>query len=113
MIGKGKSDTKLVTIPEVLEILEDRKKGGGEIGYEQELTHTYAKMVSKIDTKDAEKMKKELVEVGLSEKTAVKIIEIMPADIILLRQTVIIEKKSVDEEIVVKAMEIVNKYRGK
>jgi DNA-directed RNA polymerase subunit F len=113
MIGKGKADSRLATIPQVLEILDARQEAGGELGYEQELTHTYAKMFAKIDAKEAEKMKKEIVELGISEKTAVKIIEIMPSDIIQLRQTVIIEKKSVDEEILLKVMEVVSRYRGK
>ena len=37
----------------------------------------------------------------------------MPSDIIQLRQVLIIEKKTVEEENVAKLMEVVNKYRGK
>ena len=112
MIGKGKSDTKVATLPEVLKILEQRKKEG-ETGYEQQLMDEYAKKFSKIDEGDAKKMMKELTDLGLGEKTAAKVIEIMPGDIVMLKQVLIIEKKSIEEETVGKAMEVVNKYRGK
>ena len=112
MIGKGKSDTRIATLPEVLEILEQRKKEG-ETGYEQQLTDEYAKKFAKISDGDAKKMMKELTELGLGEKSAAKVIEIMPSDMIMLKQVLIIEKKSLEEETVSKVMETVNKHRGK
>ena len=38
MIGKSSSNDEVVTLPEVLEILEARKKSG-ELGYEQQLAY--------------------------------------------------------------------------
>jgi DNA-directed RNA polymerase subunit F len=113
MIGKNGSDTRIATVSDVLEILEERKKEGGEMGYEQELAYEYAKKFAKLSAKEAEKMKKELLEQGISEKTAAKVIETMPSDIIQLRQVLIIEKKSVEEETVGKLMEVAKKYGGK
>lgn len=112
MIGKGKSDTKMATLPEVLEILEERKKDG-ELGYEQALTHEYAKKFSKLEAAQARKMLKELLELGLGEKSAIKVIEIMPADLVQLKQVLVIEKKSLEDETVTKVFEVVNSYRGK
>ncbi len=113
MIGKGKSNSRLATMPEVLETLEERKAAGGEQGYEQELSLEYAKKFSKLDVKEAKKMKDELTELGISEKTATKLIEIMPLELIQLRQALIIEKKPVEDETVTKIFEVINKYRGK
>lgn len=112
MIGKGKSETRIATLPEVREILEERKKEG-ETGYEQQLTDEYAKKFTKVSEADAKKMMKELTELGLGEKSAAKVIEIMPSDIIMLKQVLLIEKKSIEEETVGKVLEVVNSYRGK
>lgn len=112
MIGKGTSEKRLVSIPEALEILEDRKKEG-ELGYEQELAYEYAKKLSKIDVKNSVKMRKDLEELGFTEKAAIKIVDIMPLDIMQLKQTLIIERKTFADDLLEKAMEIVEKHRGK
>jgi DNA-directed RNA polymerase subunit F len=112
MIGKGTSEKRLVSIPEALEILEGRKKEG-ELGYEQELAYEYAKKLSKIDVKDSVKMRKDLEELGFTEKAAIKIVDIMPLDIMQLKQTLIIERKTFADDLLEKAMEIVEKHRGK
>jgi DNA-directed RNA polymerase subunit F len=112
MIGKGKSETKIATLPEVLDILNDRKKEG-ETGYEQQLTDEYAKKFSKVSVGDAKKMMKELEELGLGEKASAKVIEIMPNDLVMLKQVLIIEKKSLEEETVGKVLAVVNSYKAK
>lgn len=112
MIGKGKSDARIATLPEVLEILEERKKEG-ETGYEQQLTDEYAKKFAKVGAGDAKKMMKELSDLGLGDKSASKVIEIMPSDMVMLKQVLIIEKKSLEEETVGRVFEVVNSHRGK
>ncbi len=112
MIGKSSSDAAVVTMPEVLEILEARKKGG-ELGYEQQLAYDYVKKFTKISEADAKKMRKEIEELELSPKVAAKVVDIMPLDQIQLRQALILEKKTVADDVVVKVMVIVEKYRGK
>ncbi len=112
MIGKGTSEKRLISIPEALEILEDRKKEG-ELGYEQELAYEYAKKLSKLEVKDSVKMKKDLEDLGFTDKAAIKIIDIMPLDLMQLKQTLIIEKKTFADDLLEKAMEIIEKHRGK
>ncbi len=112
MIGRGKTDTRIATLPEVLEILEERKKEG-DTGYEQQLTDEYAKKFTKLSAADAKKIMKELAELGLGEKSASKVVEIMPADLIMLKQVLIIEKKPLEEDAVTKVLEVVKSYAGK
>ncbi|MCL5419736.1 MAG: hypothetical protein M1354_02555 [Candidatus Marsarchaeota archaeon] len=111
MIGKSDAGTRIALLPEVLEILQQREKDAA-VGYEQQITEEYAKKLSKLSVGDARKMLKELMELGLSEKAAAKVIEVMPNEIILLKQVLIIEKRGVDEETVAKAFAVVNSYRG-
>lgn len=110
MIGKDKSDTRIATLAEVLEILEDRKKIG-DVGYEQQITEDYAKKFSKLSVSDSKKMMKELAELGIHEKTASKVVEIMPNDVVQLKQVLLIEKKPVEEETVNKIFEVVKSYK--
>jgi DNA-directed RNA polymerase subunit F len=110
MIGKEKSETKVATLAEVLEILEERKKVG-DVGYEQQITEEYAKKFSKLSVSDARKMMKELAEFGIGEKTAAKVVEIMPNDLMQLKQVLLIEKKPVEEDTVNKIFDVVKSYK--
>lgn len=112
MIGKNGSQSEVVSLPEVLEILEKRKKAG-ELGYEQQLAYDYAKKFSKLDEEKAKKMRKEVEELGISAKGAAKVVEIMPLDLIQLKQLLIIEKKTVEDDVVAKVFAVVESYRGK
>lgn len=112
MIGKASTDKRVVSLPETLDILEERKKGG-ELGYEQELAYEHAKKFSAISIEKAKKLKGELTDLGLSEKTAVKVVDVMPINEAQLRNVLIIEKKTVEEEMVKKILELVNQYRNK
>ena len=115
MIGKGIEGKRLVSSAEVYEILEDRKKDS-DLGYEQKLTYEYldnVKKVIKLSAEHAKKMKKELEEIGLSEKVAIKIADIVPLNMDQLKQILVLEKKAVEEDVAKKALEIVEKFRGK
>lgn len=115
MIGKNVEEKRLAPAAEVYEILESRKKDS-DLGYEQKLTFEYlenVKKVIKLSREHAEKMRKELDEIGLSDKIAVKIVDILPLDIMQLKQVLVQEKKAVEEDVAKKAFEIVEKYRGK
>lgn len=111
MAGKKRYDTKLASIPEVLEILEERKKDG-ELGYEQTLAYEYATKFSHIKESEAKKMKKSLEELGLEEKLALKMIEIMPDDAGLVRLILAMDKnrQPADDETVGKILEVVKSY---
>jgi DNA-directed RNA polymerase subunit F len=112
MIGKEAKLERLASIPEVLEVLEARKEGG-ELGYEQQLAYEYAKKFSKVEGKDARTMGKELEELGLSAKTAVAIVNVMPLEMMQLKQILANEKKEVGEDVAAKAMAVIEQRRGK
>jgi DNA-directed RNA polymerase subunit F len=110
MIGKESSDSKPVSIAKVLEVLEHRKKGG-ELGYEQQLVYDYAKKFSKLSEAESKKMYKELEELGLRDKTAYKIIEILPVDIAQLKLILVMERRALEEQEIANIMKVVDSYR--
>ena len=111
MAGKKRYDTRLASVPEVLEILEERKKDG-ELGYEQTLAYEYATKFSVIKESDAKKMKKDLEELGVDEKLALKFIEIMPDDASLVKLILAMDKtrQPADDETVTKILTVVKSY---
>ena len=101
MIGKEVEESRPVTLLEALDILEERKKGE-DFGYEQQVTYEYGEVLKKsvkMSKDKAVKMKKELEGLGLGEKTAVKIVDIMPINEMQLKQVLLIEKKTLEEDI--------------
>ncbi|MDE1851799.1 MAG: DNA-directed RNA polymerase subunit F [Candidatus Micrarchaeota archaeon] len=112
MIGKKQTASKMVSIADVLDILEDRQKDG-ELGYEQQIELEHAKKFSKLGKKEAEKMKEELMENGMGEKTATKTVEIMPIDITQLKLILVMDRLTLDDEACKKLMGIVESHRGK
>jgi DNA-directed RNA polymerase subunit F len=111
MSVKKSLDNKLVNISEVLDILDERKKGG-ELGYEQSITYEYASKFAKLKPGDAKKMKKELENMGLEEKLALKVIEIMPEEQNLLKLILAMDKNRApaDEETIGKILGVVKSY---
>ncbi|MCL5239074.1 MAG: RNA polymerase Rpb4 family protein [Candidatus Marsarchaeota archaeon] len=112
MIGKSQSNKRPVTSAEAMEVLEERKEDG-ELGYEQKLAYEHIKKYSGISAAEAKKMSKELMEYGVGEGTAIKIVDIMPVDAIQLKHILAKEKKTFEEDEVGKMMEVVKKYKGK
>lgn len=110
MIGKNQSGPEPVSAVEALEILEARKKEG-ELGYEQELAYEHAKKFAKIGKEKAEKLEKELVELGIGARLAKKIIDIMPINDLQLKQIIIFEKRSFDDQTIARILEVINNYR--
>lgn len=111
MAGKKRYDSRLASIPEVLDILEDRKKDG-ELGYEQTLAYEYATKFSKLKATEAKKMRKELEELGVDERLALKFIEIMPDDASLARLILAMDKsrQPAEDETVSKILAVVKSY---
>jgi len=112
MIGKSQSDKKPVSSAEALEVLESRKEEG-ELGYEQKLAYEHIKKFSAISAEEARKMAKELMEYGVEEATAIKIVDIMPIDAIQLKHILAKEKKTFEEDEVAKMMEVVKSHKGR
>ena len=112
MAEKDEKVGKIVSLAEALEILEEREKDG-EFGYEQTLALDYAKKFSKINTKGADSLRKKLEEIGISHKIAVSITNIMPLDVIQVKQILANEKKEMDPAVADKAFSLVEENRSK
>ncbi len=97
MIGKGPESERIVAVGEVKEILEKRKKDK-ELTYEQQLAMEHVEKIGALDEKKAEKLKRALVEMGLSEKSAVKMVDILPKNIMTLKQILATEKKPFSDD---------------
>jgi DNA-directed RNA polymerase subunit F len=112
MIGKGASGKRPVPFAEALEILEERQKDE-ELGYEQKLAYDHIKKFVAVGPAAAKKARAALMELGVSEHTAVKITDIMPVDVAQLKHILVKEKKSFEDEDIKAMMEIVEANRGK
>lgn len=76
-------EKKTMTIPEVLEVLEDlNKKRKGEFDSFQESSLIYARTFSKVPVKQVEKIKTMLInDYSLDEENAIQVINILPSTI--------------------------------
>ncbi|MGC8629286.1 MAG: RNA polymerase Rpb4 family protein [Candidatus Micrarchaeia archaeon] len=99
-----------VTMAEAYEILEERKKKG-EFGYEQNLAYEYVSKFKKLSAKEAKEMKTELIDAGLNEATATKIVDIMPVNVDQLKQVLIMEKRPIEDAQINEIMQIIEKHR--
>lgn len=112
MIGKGISFKKEMPLYEVLDILEQRKEKA-ELGYEQKLTYEYCKKFSKLPKTKAAKLIEELKAVeGMDEHLAIKIVDILPEKIEVLKLLVPKGSKLKDEKLQ-EIMKIAGKYQKK
>lgn len=67
----------------------------------------------KLDVSRAEKLYKHIIELGLSEKSAIQIIDILPTDMIQLKQILANEKNAPAEDVTEKIFKLVEENRGK
>ena len=102
MIGKELISSKPITVPEAGEIVQSIE---GEPTYEQKATMEYVKRVAHVDTEKARAAVEKLVELGLSEELAVKIINVWPKDKIDL-YTVLAKEEGVTEDLYDKILEV-------
>jgi DNA-directed RNA polymerase subunit F len=106
MIGSESRQTKLANIYEVLDILEERKKSK-ELTYEQQLAFEHATKLVK-SAEQAKRISGALEKLGtLSEKSTVKLLEIMPKNATLLKQILAQEGKVFTEEECAKILAII------
>lgn len=108
MIGKKLLETKPVTISQVEGILKKRQESAG-LNYEQELTQKYIAKFKKLESKEAEKAVKELIEAGLDEASAVKVVDIMPKTLDELKA--VFGKRPMPEDVLAKSFEVVQKHK--
>jgi DNA-directed RNA polymerase subunit F len=103
-------DKKMVTLAEVKDILSDRQKDG-ELTAEQKLALDHAQKFSRVDSKKARKLVKELTELGfVSEVNAVKIADVLPSTADDVRLVFSKERASVEKKDIEKVLSVVEKY---
>ncbi len=109
MIGEEFVSRKPVTLGKVKEILKERKKEK-DLTYEQDQAYKYASTFSKLTMKQQEKLFSELIGIDtINEGLAVKIIDILPPEIEIMK-LIPTKEDAVTEEDLKKAFEIVSKY---
>jgi DNA-directed RNA polymerase subunit F len=103
-------DKKMVSLAEVKDILAERQ-GDGELTAEQKLALEHSQKFSRLDSKKAKKLVKELTELGfVSEVNAVKIADILPSHPDDVRLIFSKERASVEKKDIEKILSIVQKY---
>jgi len=103
-------DKKVVTLAEVKDILTERQESG-ELTAEQKLALEHAQKFSRVDSKKAKKLVKELMELGfVSETNAAKIADLLPSNADDVRLIFSKERASVEKKDIEKILSIVQKY---
>ncbi len=103
MIGKEVSETKPVSIDDVVDILGKYKEG--ELTYEQKIALEHAKKLT--GGKGREKAKKALEGMSIfTEMSILKLIEVMPKNMMTLKQVLVKEKRTFTNEELQKALDI-------
>jgi DNA-directed RNA polymerase subunit F len=106
MIGKDSKRNGYVSLSEVLEILESRKKDK-ELTYEQQIAFEHATKFA--SAKSDSKIRKGLQELGiLSDQTVISILDVMPKNMALLKQILATEKRTFSDEEVKKVLSLIN-----
>ena len=106
MIGKESVFKKVLPASEVMSILEERKKRGDWI-YEQQRAYEHAQKTVEAEGRTAKVMKSLLALGFMDEATMVKVVDIMPTNVMLLKQVVAGEGKSYDDEQIGKILEAI------
>ncbi len=106
MIGKEGTPGPALTLSKVKDVIEQRKKKG-ELTYEQQLAEEHAKKFATISDSAADKMTKDLMDLGMSEAAAVKLIDIMPKSPMTVKQILMNENKTFSEDEITKIVSII------
>ena len=112
MIGKRVNSSEDVPLYKVKDLLKEKSKEG-ELSYEQNLTYDYVKKFGKITPAKAEKLLEELKKVdGMDDKTAIKILDILPKEEEKLK-LLVPKDSTMDESKLKEILELVTKYGKK
>ena len=106
-------EEKPISLAEVREHLEEKKKGKKELNFRENKSLAYITSFAKIKTKEAEELKKELEKLDitrLKEKYIVKIIDLLPKTLDELKIILSGEEVTLKSEDLNKIIEIVKKY---
>ena len=113
MIGNELKESKDISLAEVLEILEKRKKRG-PLGYEQQTSHDYCENFVKLSITDTKGLISQLLEIEeINEKTAIKIVDIMPMKEAQLKIILAKDRIELSSEKLQKVFEIIMNYKPK
>lgn len=112
MSGKNERISKVISTADALEILEKRKKEG-DLGYEQQVSYDHVKKFAKLESSKTNKLIKQITGFGVTEKCAVQIADILPIDVLQLKQILSSEKNMPDPETVDKLFKLIEENRGK
>lgn len=111
MIGKRVVKERSVPTAEVLKVLEKEKKEG-ELEYGQRLTYDYTQKFAKLNPKQAEELRSELLKFEkIREHQAVALVDLMPKtkeDVELIFSK---ERTRLEEDEIKKILELINNYR--
>lgn len=110
MIGKEILEKKPVTLLEVKDIIKKSASEDRELTYEQDLSQKYADKFTKVKKTDAKKMLKEMLDEGIPEEMAVKVIDILPDT---EEKVELLKPRGVDvtPAMVKKALDVSKKYK--
>jgi DNA-directed RNA polymerase subunit F len=109
MISKRIQEQKPVTLARVKEILSALRKDG-ELLYEQGIALDHTLKFSRLKVKEAEALTKELVEAGVREDLACKLVDILPQNTKEIHMLFSKERFVTNEEDVNNIMSIIQKY---
>ncbi len=109
MIGRESESESIVSLGEVKRILDDKKKEK-ELTYEQQLAYDHAKKFAGLEKGKEEKLKSALVSLGASEKTAFRIMDILPKSALTLRQILAHENKTFSDDEISKMLAAVKEH---
>jgi DNA-directed RNA polymerase subunit F len=92
--------TKPVSISEVKEILEKRKEGESELGYEQQQTFEYAEKFARRSRKETASVAEKLMKANkkLTEEAAIKLADIAPKSMETIKAILLKDKIDLNEE---------------
>ena len=76
---------RYVTLAEVKGIMKERRKAKTEFGFEHEQTEAYADAFAKLSADKAEKMMKKLEDMGIDDKYATQIVDLLPRSVAVLK----------------------------
>jgi DNA-directed RNA polymerase subunit F len=111
VIGKRIVKERPVPMAEVLRVLEKEKKER-ELEYGQRLTYDYTQKFARLDAKEAEELKLELLKIEkIREHQAVALVDLMPQtkeDVELIFSK---ERTKLEEDEIKKILELIDKYR--
>ncbi|MCL5430402.1 MAG: RNA polymerase Rpb4 family protein [Candidatus Marsarchaeota archaeon] len=106
MIGKDVESEDFVSIHEVKKVLEERKKQK-ELTYEQQLAYDHAKKFSSLDKSSEDKIIKALAALDVKGKPAIKIVDVLPKNLMTLKQILAHENRNFSDAELEKIMAII------